>query len=196
MPFTHDQITFPDDIPAITVEGQPIMEEDFPRRKLRRFAPEQDVGTAGEFSKQHEANLDYAVDMTKVLEADEFVICASGWSSGPTELAVTSVRYAQKGALVFVHGGEEGQCYLVTINVRTNYHRVFTYRLLFTIGCHAFDALPEYEPPALYEDTQSCGCACNFFTDLLGEYVGPFYWDADAQPLFACVPAEPDGGIQ
>lgn len=179
MPITHNQMTFPDDIPAITVEGILIAESHFPRRKLRRFSPEQDVGFAGEFAKQHEANLDYSVDMSRVLEDGELVTGAAAWSNAPDELSVSGVRFAQRGALVYVHGGNEGQCYMVTVHVRTNRHRVFTYRLLFTIGCHDFDAPADYEPPNIYDGIEGF-----FFVDLLDAYVGPLTYDVADAPLF------------
>lgn len=184
------EMTFPEDIPAITVQGTPIMEENFPRRKQRRFAPDPDCSDVPEFCKRHEDNLDFSVDMSRVLNPDEFVICAAAWCNDPDTLPVTSVRYGRKGALFFVNQGTESVCYMVTMTVRTNCHRVFTYRVLVRISCHEFDTLPEYQPPLIYEEGESCGCACNFFTDLLDEYVGPFYFDADSQPLFACVPAD------
>lgn len=181
-------MTFPDDIPAITIEGRPITEEAFPRRAYRRFAPDQGCCDIPEFCKRHEDHLDYSVDMSRVIDVGEFVICASAWSNDPDTLPISMVRYGLKGALVFVHGGTEDMCYLVTLLVRTNRNRVFTYRMSIRVSCHEFDTLPEYAPP--FSATQSCSCACNFFVDLLDEYVGPFYWDANAQPLFACVPAD------
>lgn len=184
-------MTFPDDIPAISVTGTPITEECFPRRRQRRFMPDAGCDYAPEFCKRHEEHLDYSVDMSRVLNPGEVIICATAWSNDPDALPVTLVHYAQKGALAYVHAGAENACYLVTMHVRTNQHRVFTYRFLIRITCHEFDAHPNYEPPAVVDDT-ACGCECNFFVDLLGEYVGPFYWDAEAEPLFACFP--PDEG--
>lgn len=186
---------FPDDIPAITVAGTPITEECFPRRKQRRFMPDQDWDLIPEFSKRHEDHLDYSVDMHRVLDEGEYVICASAWSNDPSTMPVTSVHYAQKGALVFVHSGTELTTYMVTLLVRTNRHRVFTYRLLIQISRHAFDTLADYAPPLLLNESESCGCNCNFFVDLLDEYVGPFYYDAtEAGPLFACIPIADGGG--
>lgn len=186
---------FPEDIPAITVEGTPITEEAFPRRKQRRFAPDADCSEVPEFCKDHEEHLDYSTDMSRVLDEGEFVICASAWSNAPTELVVTRVRYAGKGVTVFVHSGTARECYLVTIHARTNRHRVFTYRIKIKVTCHEFDTLPQYEPPTIFEEGESCDCSCNFYVDLLDAYVGPFYWDANDAPLFACLPADeiPDG---
>lgn len=186
---------FPPDIPAITITGTPITEEAFPRRPQRRFSPTDGCGDVAEFCKDHEENLDYSTDMSRILNDGEYVICASAWSNAPEELVVTSVRYAGKGVTVFLHGGTARECYLVTVHARTNRHRVYTYRLKITITCHEFDTLPEFQPPVVFDEGQSCDCTCNFYVDLLDEWVGPFYWDANAEPLFACIPADivPDG---
>jgi hypothetical protein len=184
-------MTFPADIPAITVEGTPITEEAFPRRKQRRFSPDPDCSDVPDYCKKHEDHLDYSVDMHRVLEDKEHVIGASAWSNAPEELIVTYVRYGQKGALVFVSQGTENTCYLITLLVRTDRGRVFTYRMSIRVSCHEFATLQNYEAP--FTPGESCNCHCNFYVDLLDEYVGPFYYDADAEPLFACVPADDPG---
>lgn len=180
-----------EDVSTIAVNGRAITEESFPARRQRRFNPDQQVSPIIDFSMRREDLLDFSVDMSRILERTDVVICSVAWSSDPDDLIVTKVDYAQRGVVVWLTGGTDGGYYIVTILARTMAGRVFTYRFRIRVGPYNFFSPEGYTYDKVAEDAGAgdCACYCNFFTDLCGYYVGPFFFDAADEALFTnCYP--------
>jgi len=140
-------------ITNILVFGALMPEEMFPRRQRRRINPTQPFTDVAPFGKRSMEHLDYSVDLTSVLEDDEYVLGCYAWSSAPADLVVTWVRYASKGAQAYVSGGIDGQVYQLILSVKTTDGRILQYICEIEIVRGIDEAEESYVPPLLLSDT-------------------------------------------
>ncbi len=157
-------------ISDIAVVGTPINERLFPRGRARRIPASQPFNEETPFGKRAAAHLDYSIDLTQRLELTEFVIGCYAWSSVPTELAVTWVRFANKGVLAYVAGGIDGKLYELAIHVKTTSGRVFQFIAEIEITRDADESLPTYVPPGLLGPDDADDI---YLVDVLGVMVVP-----------------------
>lgn len=147
MPLPESVLT----ISSIALVGFAMTESKFPRLRVRRLDPSFDATSASEFYKRAASHLDFSVDLTSRLELTETVVGAYAWSSAPTDLIVTWVRYVTKGVLAFVSGGTDGQTYELVIHAKTSNGRAFQYLASIEVNRDANETMPAYLPPLLLD---------------------------------------------
>jgi hypothetical protein len=157
-------------ISEIAVIGTPINEALFPRGRARRIPASQPFNEETPFGKRAAAHLDFSIDMTQRLELTEMVIGCYAWSSVPTELLVTWVRFANKGVLAYVAGGIDGKLYELVIHIKTTSGRVFQFIAEIEISRDADESLPTYHPPGLFGPDDADDI---YLTDVLGVLIVP-----------------------
>lgn len=172
-------------ISSTAVTATAIIDSLFPRIQERRIPLPQGSHELAYFEKRAAEQLDYSVDMTPLMDADEVILAAYAWSSVATELVVTSVRIALKGVLVFVWGGLENTEYQLNITVTTIFGRVMQFKATIAVSDSASEAIATYRPPVLGTGGDP---AQSYLVDVLGVFVAPGYIDVLGEVLFP-VPA-------
>lgn len=169
-------------ISSTAVIGLPITEALFPRVQARRIPLPQESTEQGYFEKRAAELLDYSVDMTPLMDASEAVVAAYAWSSNATDLVVSSVRFAYKGALALVWGGLDGVDYTLSMLVKTTFGRIIEFKATISIVDSAAESLAGYRPPVTGTGSDP---AQSYLTDVLGQFIAPTYVDALGNPLFS-----------
>ena len=164
----------------VAVVATPVAEAVFPRIRERRIPSNTEPFDPMLFDKRAEDMLEYAMDLTRVLENGEAVIAGYAWSSADTDLIVTAVRFTHRGLFAYVAGGVDGATYTVTLIAQTTTDRVIQIACEITVSGDAADAIPGSTTPVFGPQAQPREA---YLTDSSGAQIYPPFTDVLSIPL-------------
>lgn len=167
-------------ISSTAVDGIFMADDLFPRVKLRRIVLPQEPFDRAYFEKRGAEHLDYAADLTPVLEKSEMILAAYAWTSAASELKITSVRFASKAVLAFVFGGMDRTEYELSFLVKTSTGRIIECQAMITVYQSAAEARLDYTPPIIGTDADP---ATSYITDAMGVFLVPSYIGVNAPDI-------------
>lgn len=150
-------------------------EDLFPVFPGRRIAFDPSAEQVAYFTKYSGSRVDYSVDLSHRLAAQETVVAAYA-ETDSADLTIPEFQRFERGVTCFLEGGVDGILYRLTLTVSTNQGRILTFYA--DILCHGgADELDTFFKAPLMGDPSDP--AQNYITDIFGRFLCPTWVGVD-----------------